>query len=132
MNWFDIFLTTLYLHFCDIQKRSKQIVPWYYTSFAFALTVTMSVTLITDLLFQKRIKSMHVPRNSYLILFLLVGFVVFFAIKRYFFITGRHLRESEKYLELFSEQRRRLFKIFVLGGCCLIPFLLVYLIWYDA
>ena len=132
MNLIDVFLITLYSHFCGMQERGRRIIPWLQTAFVVALTLTISIFLIGYLLLPNTIKLINHSEAIFIIVFFLTGCVLFVITKKYLFDTGRNIILSEIYLSKYSTQKRKLFKLIVIGICLLIPFLLGYLIWLNA
>lgn len=132
MNAIDIFIVTLYYHFCKMQMRGRKIIPWFQTTFVISLIITISFFLILFLGFQGSIKKLKLPEWLFIIIFCFIGGFVFFIIKRFFFDSGRHLFLSEKYINEYSTKRRSIFKIIVISICFLVPLLLGFIFWLNA
>lgn len=127
MRPIDIFLTIVYDHYNSMQKRGRNVAPRLYTSFLVALLMTICLALVTDL-----IKQIHLKETIFLPAFVMAYLFFFFLIKHYYFDSGRNLRLLERYLNQYSPKRRLYLKIIVLTICCLIPFLLGFIIWLKA
>jgi hypothetical protein len=127
MRLVDIFLTIVYDHYCSMQKRGRRVVPWLYTSFVVALLLTICLTCIADI-----IQQIHLKETIFLPAFIVVYLFFFFLIKRYYFDSGKNLILLERYLNQYSPKRRLYLKVIVLTVCSIVPFLLVFIIWFKA
>jgi hypothetical protein len=132
MNLIDIFLTTLYSHFCGMQERGRNVIPWLQTVFVTALVLTISIFLLVDILFPDVIKLFNNSELVFIGCYLIMGCFFFIAIKRYFFDSGKNIELSQKYLIDYSSHKRYLFKVIVIAICLIIPVLLGFIIWLHA
>ncbi len=78
------------------------------------------------------IKQIHFKEPIFLSAFIVVYLFFFFLIKHYYFDSGRNLILLKRYLNYYPPKRRLYLKIIVLAICCIIPFLLVFVIWFEA
>jgi hypothetical protein len=127
MRLVDIFLTIVYDHYYSMQKKGRRVVPWLHTSFLVALLLTICLTCIVDI-----VQRIHLKETIFLPAFIAVYLFFFFFIKRYYFDSGKNLILLERYLEQYSPKRRLYLKVIVLTVCCIIPFLLGFIIWFKA
>lgn len=132
MNFFDIFLTSIYTHFCKMKLKRPRVIPWFQTCFVTALTATFCVVLAIRIIFLSNYKRINISEGVFMIIYLIIGCILFFIIKKYYFNSERHLILSEKYQEKYSEKKRLLFKVFSIGFCIILPFLLLYFVWFNA
>jgi hypothetical protein len=113
-----------------MQRRGRKVVPWFQTAFVVALFMTMTLVLIVRLLFVELLKGLAEP--IFLSLFFAVGLFWFFILKKFFFEKGKHISLTEFYLREYSDKKRMIFKILVIGSCLFIPLLIGFFIWYNA
>jgi hypothetical protein len=123
----DMFLTIVYDHYSSMQKRGRRITPWLYTSFLIALLLTILIILIVDI-----VKQIHLKEAIFLPIFVALYLFLFFLIKWYYFDSGKNLVLLKKYLEEYPAKKRLFLRIIVLTVCCIIPFLLGFVIWLKA
>ncbi len=115
-----------------MRENGRNVIPWFQTSFVVALTSTISLFSLIDIIFSFFIKGVFISEVSFLIFYLAIGFGVFFLIKKYLFDSGRNITLSEIYLIKYSVNQRTLFKFITISICCLLPLLLGFLIWLNA
>lgn len=132
MKLFDIFLISIYLHFCAMKERGRQIIPWFQTATAIALFASIAITLCIKLVFGSALQKDNLSETAFICGFMLAGVVIFFSIKQYLFSSGRHLTLSQEYLNIYSEKKRRMYKILSIGMVLAVPSLLGYFVWLVA
>lgn len=129
MNVADLLLVSLYNHFCNLQNRRKQIVPWFQTCVVIALYGTFSCFIIFRLIFFYGTPQVKTSEPIFLFIFLGIAFLLFFAVKRYFFDSGKHIKLSEKFIKDYSEEQQKRYKTISLLALTIAPFLLIFLLW---
>jgi hypothetical protein len=129
MNILDLFLTSIYLHFCKMKEGGRQVVPWFNACFAIALFVAIAGSMLTKVIAGDSINQTSLPESVFLIVFAIVGVSVFFMIKIYFFDSGKHLILSKEFSEYYPSKRRMLIKTLSIGVLFLIPLLLGVIMW---
>ncbi len=130
MNPIDIFIITLYYHFFQMQKRGRRVIPWFQTAFVIALFVTMTLVLLFRLFYVEAFRS--ISEWMSISLFMLMGLIWFFILKKFYFERGKHITLTEIYLSKYSSKRRALYKILAIGLCLFVPLLVGFFIWYYA
>jgi hypothetical protein len=132
MKVMDLFLISIYTHFCEMKERGRQVVPWFQTAFAISLFSAISGFLVVKLFFGNTFNNQTVPESSFLAAFLLIGCLCFFLIKRYLFDSQKNIVLSEKYVQEYSSQKRLQIKVISISAFLLIPILLGFAIWFRA
>ena len=130
MNAPDIIISTVYDYYLNMSKKRKSIVPWFQTVSIISLSLTILAFLIYDIIFkiyEGGEKLSVVP----VVVFLLLGAIFFICIKRYYFDNGKHLELHILFKE-YSEKKIKNLKIIIVGTIVLLPFLLIFVIWYNA
>jgi hypothetical protein len=127
MNFIDIFLTTLYAHFSSMQQRGRKVIPWLHTTFIVALDLTICCVSIANI-----IKPFHPKERVFLPVFVALGLLFFFVIKRYYFDSKKNIQLMEQYQNMYSSRKKLFLKILVLAIYSLIPFFLLFVIWLRA
>lgn len=132
MKLFDIFLISIYLHFCAMKEKGRQIVPWFQTATAIALFASISVTLCIKLVFGSALQKNNLSETVFICGFMLAGAIFFFSIKQYLFSSDRHLTLSQEYLNKYAEKQRHRYKILSISLVLAVPSLLGYFVWLTA
>lgn len=128
MNITEIVIMSLYNHFLRLSKKRKTIIPWFHTCFALALTIAFCFVLLLKTVFYK----VYIPQGVNLFIYMGIMLLSFFYFKNYFFKDDRYLALDEKYQEVYSEKEKKLFRIYSIAFCILIPVALIFIIRYQA
>ena len=133
MSLIPIIIASLYDHFYKMKERGRKVVPWVQTVFTCALEATFLTFLVGKNILQisGSNRAGHVNTTALFFLILLAGGLYFFIIKWLFFDNEKFIDYYEAFLAL-PGKKRRIYKILVIGAFIVIPFLLVYKVWYDA
>ena|GEM_PF-2844181 len=128
-----VIIAALYDHFYKMREKGRQVVPWVQTVFVCALEANLLTFMIGKNLLQvlHLSSSGHFSDGVFVVFFGLTGIAYFFIIKRLYFDTQKFTGYYEDFLQL-PERKRTIYKMLVLGSFIIIPFLMVWKIWYDA
>ena len=122
MKIIDIILTSLYDHFCRMQKRGRKINPWFQTCSSLAFITIIPFTLLLKIIFNKSLDFKQIPEYCFILLFLTFGICVFFLVKGYYFKNNKHIKLMEIYIKKYSETTRNKIRYTVTIGLTLLPF----------
>jgi hypothetical protein len=132
MKIIDLFLVSIYLHFCKMRDRGRKVIPWFQTLTSISLFFAITIAFLVKVCLGKNFNNQTAPEGAFILGFLIVGAICFFSTKRYFFKNERYLKLSEVYMEKYSERERRHIKIRSILFIMIIPFILGFLIWFNA
>jgi hypothetical protein len=132
MKIIDLFLVSIYLHFCKMRDKGRKIVPWFQTLSSISLFFAITVIFFVKLFLGTRLNSQTAPEGLFILGFLFIGAICFFSIKNYFFKNERYIKLSEFYLETYSERQRKYIKIRSITFVMILPIILGFIIWYNA
>ncbi len=132
MSKIDLFLTSIYIHFCSMKDRGRQIVPWFQTCFAIALFFSISITMIFKIIGGSSINRANLPESIFLFIFILIGLITFYLVKHYFFFMDKHLTLSRIYVEMYSLRKRGLIKILSISILVIFPFFCGFVMWLQS
>lgn len=132
MKLFDIFLISIYLHFCAMKEKGRQIVPWFQTVTAITLFASIAGTFCIKLLSGTYLQKNNLSEITFITGFMIISAVFFFGIKKYLFSSGRHLKLSQEFVNTYSVKQRHAYKILSIGFVLAVPIILGYLIWLTA
>ena len=128
----DIFLVSIYLHFCRMKDKGKEIIPWFQTLVALVLFTSISIVLILKLIIGDSLNKAMLPQLTFVLAFILVSAVFFFSIKYYFFDTGKYLTLSQQYMDTNTSKQRMYYKVFSIALLLILPVSLGFLVWLNA
>jgi hypothetical protein len=128
----NIFLISLYFHFNNMKQRGRKVIPWFQTCFLVALSGSFCILLACRLIFFHNQGKLHFSTVPIFICSLICGAVIFLFVRKYFFISNRHIEFGQKYLIDYSEKQRNRYKWYSILACILGPLMLGYFVWLDA
>jgi hypothetical protein len=132
MNGFDMIVVSFYDHFYKMHQRGRNVSPWLQTAFIISLDGVILTSFLAYSIFTiSSNKKWHISEYIFLPIFLLVGLIYFFVIKKKYFDSEKHIKLYEVYLS-FPHKTQVLMKTLIIGGAILVPFLFEFLIWLTA
>ena len=132
MKLLDIFLICIYLHFCAMKEKGRQVVPWFQTAIAITLFGSIAGTFCIKLLLGDMLQRNNLSETAFITGFTIISVVLFFGIKKYLFTAGRHLSLSQEFLNTYNYKRQHLYKILSIGLVLAMPVILGFLVWLTA
>ncbi len=85
MNLVDIIIITFYYHFFQRQQKDRQVIPWFNTCVTISLGITMTISLAINLIIPDLFRSYVISEWFFILMFLFLGGVIIFILKKFFF-----------------------------------------------
>jgi|SRR5579885_906193 len=133
MNFFDIWVVVLYDNFYRMHEKGRKVIPWFHTCTTMSLFLIIFLSLLAKVLmdiFHNGYYEITFKEASFLILFLLLMAVIFFLVKRFYFNNSKHIALYTKFKTINSKERN-LYKIFTYFVFCILPLILIYILYLD-
>jgi len=107
MTAIDLFLVSIYFHYIKMKQSGRNVIPWFATCGLMAISMPVTISIIIKMFLKDNFGGENFSETIFLIFFILFGTIIFFITKKYFFQNEKHIRTLNKYINNYSEKRRR-------------------------